>query len=506
MVRPPIIKSILLTVCSFFALLAVVSGQVLVGTEQQVTTAAADQFDPVISGNIIVYTDFSGVDADVWYTDLSTGLAHAISTAPGDQQLTGVSGNLVVFTDWNTMDVLVFHIDTGVTENLTLSAGANSLDPSIGGTLVAWTDDRDWTNERRIGSEIYARDLSTGEERRITDDTLVDQSPSVGDGLIVWEKCDGYACDVFVYDWATAITRQLTATPYASERFPDVSGRIVVFQREQGTPIDKDLVAVNLDTPGERVLAQAGDQENARISGDYVSCNDSSTGIPHIGLWQLSTGSYFQAVGAGSGQYLNDIDGNRIVYSDNRAGTLDIWMFTFHVEEPSGDLEPPVISGAADITVDATSAQGAIVVLPVTASDAVDPAPVLACAPASGTMFPITTTTVTCTATDASGNAATASFSVTVRGADAQLGSLAELVESLNLKHGIENSLDAKLSAATAALNAARAGARGTACSLLGAFANEVKAQTGKAITPADAAALLGAAARIGAVLGCGTP
>lgn len=481
-----------------FVLLAVASGQGVTGTEQQVTTAMADQFDPALSGNIVVYTDFSGVDADVWYTDLLTGVAQPVITAPGDQQLTGVSGNLVVFTDWNTMDVLVFHIDTGVTDNLTHGAGSNGLDPSIDGTLVAWTDDRD------RNAEIYARDLATGEERRITTDPMVDQSPSVGGGLIVWEKCDGYACDVLVYDWATAQTRPLTASPQASERFPDVAGRIVVFQREQGTPIDKNLVAIDLDAPGELILDLAGDQENAHISGDFVSFNDSATGVPHIGLWQLSTGAYAQVVGEAGGQYLNDIDGNRIVYSDNRAGTLDIWMFEFEIEEPPADTEPPVIHGAVDLVVDAASPQGAIVPFSVHASDAIDPAPVLSCTPASGATFPIGTTTVTCTATDASGNAASAIFAVTVRGASAQLGSLADLVASLNLKKGIENSLDAKLNAALAALDAARAGAIGTACNQLGAFANEVNAQTGKAITSADAAALLGLAMRIRAVLGCG--
>jgi beta propeller repeat protein len=309
------------------ALAASAPAATLTGTEQQVTNAPADQFDPAMSGNLVVYTDFSGVDADVWYTDLVTGTAHPVSTAPGDQQLTGVSNNRIVFTDWNTMDVIVFDVTTGHTQNLTLGAGSNSLDPAIGHNLVAWTDDRDGN------AEIYARDLSTGEERRITQSTLVDQSPTVGDGIIAWERCDGYACDIFVYEWATGNTRQLTATPYASERFPDVHGRTVVFQREQGTPIDKDIVAIDLDAVGEKVLSLAGDQENPHISGDFVAFNDSASGTPHIGLWQLSTGAYFQATQGASGQYLNDIDGNRIVYSDNRAGTLDIWMYTFSIQD-----------------------------------------------------------------------------------------------------------------------------------------------------------------------------
>jgi hypothetical protein len=48
------------------------------------------------------------------------------------------------------------------------------------------------------------------------------------------------------------------------------------------------------------------------------------------------------------------------------------------------------------------------------ATDLADPAPVVDCSPASGTAIPLGTTTVTCTATDATGNHASASFTVSV--------------------------------------------------------------------------------------------
>ena len=277
------------------------------------------------------------MDADVWYTDLITGQAHSVSTAPGDQQLTSVSQGRVVFTDWTAMDVLVFDVATGQTINLTNAAGSNALDPAISGNLVAWTDDRDGN------AEIYARDLGTGEERRISNDPLVDQSPGVGAGLIVWERCDGYACDIFVYDWVAGTTRQLTASPNASEHFPQVDGRVVVFQREQGTPIDKNIVAIDLDSLGERVLDLTGDQENAHISGGFVSFNDSASGQPHIGLWDLGTGYHLEVPGGPSGEYLNAIDGNRIVYSADRSGTLDIYMYEFQVR-PSISLNPQALN------------------------------------------------------------------------------------------------------------------------------------------------------------------
>jgi beta propeller repeat protein len=316
-------------VAVFLAVLSLVptraAAQTLHGVETQVTSAVADQFDPALSGDLVVYTDFSGVDADVWYTDLATGIAHPVTTAPGDQQLTGVSDGKIAFTDWNTMDVLVFDTATGQTINLTNAAGSNSLDPAISHGLIAWRDDRDGN------AEIYARDLATGEERRITNDPMTDEAPSVGGGLIAWERCDAYACDVYVYDWATGVTTRLTATLNASERFPDVDGRVVVYQREMGTPIDKNLVAFDLDTGLERVLARDGDQENPHISGRYVAFNDSASGTVHIGLWDLVFGVCFEVTEGLAGQYLNDIEGNRIVYSDNRAGTLDIWMYEFQV-------------------------------------------------------------------------------------------------------------------------------------------------------------------------------
>lgn len=84
------------------------------------------------------------------------------------------------------------------------------------------------------------------------------------------------------------------------------------------------------------------------------------------------------------------------------------------VASASCDSTPPVLSLPADITVPPTSAAGAVVTYAATATDDVDPAPVVACSPASGSTFPIGMTSVSCTATDATGNSSSGSFNVTV--------------------------------------------------------------------------------------------
>jgi hypothetical protein len=57
---------------------------------------------------------------------------------------------------------------------------------------------------------------------------------------------------------------------------------------------------------------------------------------------------------------------------------------------------------------------GEVVTFTVTATDDVDPSPAVVCVPASGSTFPLGTTMVNCTATDASGNQSTCQFPVTV--------------------------------------------------------------------------------------------
>jgi hypothetical protein len=79
------------------------------------------------------------------------------------------------------------------------------------------------------------------------------------------------------------------------------------------------------------------------------------------------------------------------------------------------DTTAPVVTCPADMTVEATGPSGAVATFTATATDLVDPAPTVVCVPASGSTFPLGETTVTCTATDATGNHSQGTFKVTVR-------------------------------------------------------------------------------------------
>jgi len=83
------------------------------------------------------------------------------------------------------------------------------------------------------------------------------------------------------------------------------------------------------------------------------------------------------------------------------------------------------------------------------------------------------------------------------------LAGLIALVQDMNLKQGISNSLDAKLQDVQGALAAAQNGDLQTACNQMNAFINEVNAQIGKSISQAQANELLSLAGIIKSALGC---
>jgi hypothetical protein len=173
------------------------------------------------------------------------------------------------------------------------------------------------------------------------------------------------------------------------------------------------------------------------------------------------------------------------------AGNVGSATFTVTVV----DTTPPVLTVPGSVSADATGPGGAALSYGTTASDLVDGVIVPVCSPPSGSTFPIGDTAVTCTATDAHGNAATAGFTVHVAGAAEQLAALQAAVAG----QGPGRSLADQLAAVQ---NALAAGDTRAAVGQLGAFGNLVRAQAGKKLTQDQAAAWLAAAERIGAVLG----
>jgi hypothetical protein len=192
-------------------------------------------------------------------------------------------------------------------------------------------------------------------------------------------------------------------------------------------------------------------------------------------------------------------DQRNFIRPDDTESTCDIGAYESGAQ-PDTDLG--LSNLPKNITTDATSPQGAVVSYTPTVVDEDSPLPTANCSPISGSVFPIGTTTVTCTVSDSddTNSPVSGSFQVVVVGASGQVTSTISLVNSFGLPADIQAGFDTQLQAVQTDLtnnNPAQA------CSDLTAFINHIQAQSGKHLTVSQANQLLAAAKQVQAVLGC---
>jgi HYR domain len=127
--------------------------------------------------------------------------------------------------------------------------------------------------------------------------------------------------------------------------------------------------------------------------------------------WLVSDdGSRISAVnGCGDVTVSDDTAGTDITCAATSRGGTTSRTVTLKKDTTAPELKVPVV-----IVQQAAAAEGMIVSYDATATDAIDPAPVIACTPASATLFPVGTTTVSCTARDAAGNKTSKTFDTIV--------------------------------------------------------------------------------------------
>jgi len=110
--------------------------------------------------------------------------------------------------------------------------------------------------------------------------------------------------------------------------------------------------------------------------------------------------------------YQPDAETKTALVADSTVSAVD-FLLTQQAAPPA-DSTPPVLNQPAAITIEATGPTGAMVTYTASATDGVDGIVTPTCTPVSGSTFTLGTTSVTCSATDKTGNTASGSFNVTV--------------------------------------------------------------------------------------------
>lgn len=206
-------------------------------------------------------------------------------------------------------------------------------------------------------------------------------------------------------------------------------------------PLTSGLEFVNL-TGKTQFRFQFDTPTNNNGVADYIGWHSANT--PDSDFWpqllvttrkpqaDLTVGSLIQAYD-GSPKPVNVIAlpaglGATVTYDDSPTPPTAVGLYTViaTITDPTFngtaagvlaiiDVTPPVLRLPGNLIVEATSPAGATVDFTVTAGDDVNGSVSVQLSPASGSVFPLGPTMVTAVATDAAGNTATGTFTVTVR-------------------------------------------------------------------------------------------
>jgi beta propeller repeat protein len=161
---------------------------VTTGLVSVVCTAAGAQYEPDISGEVVVWTDYrpTNGDGDIYAYDIGTGTETRLTPDPDYQEHPAISGDIVVYQygAW-AKDIRMYDLSTE-TEHVICENPENQYFPDVSGDRIVWTDYRNGG-----GGDIYMFDLSTGLEKVVCNAQQHQDQPAISGNRIVWDDYRG---------------------------------------------------------------------------------------------------------------------------------------------------------------------------------------------------------------------------------------------------------------------------------------------------------------------------
>lgn len=507
-----------------------------------------------ISGNIIVFTRLtSGKSAIYAFLIPKAWLIELDPQAGSNRRGAAIGGNTVAWVDFGfggPSEIVVYDLVSNATERLTYDAVFDS-DPAVSpdGNVVVWAkcatsaapcdiyqavkSAPGWTVSQvtstadpeflpdtngsvvvygavRAGSatgpDIYWRSVTGGPEYQLALPG-VQRNPNISGDLISFESIapGEFPADLYVYDLSTKILHRLTDTPALDETLNDISVlpdgtvRVVWSVPEQ----DFNVYALTfMPERGSLMIRSGTDWRAIGPEGNTERC----CGINNVPL--ASVGLGWEAANPGWNDSLTFDDSAWTYAVINQPGALgpDPVMWVDGNGENGStpayfrrvfNIPGVPTSGRLTLGVD-DDAQ--IYINGYLAVDDQDGGATLFSGVDVTSLLGSGDNLIAIKAHDSFGWKEGIGLRLTVDYRPLDLQYLISLIRSFNLQRGIENSLVVKLERAEAAESR---GDLTAACNLLDAFINEVNAQSGKALTTAQADQLIKAASQIKVGLGC---
>jgi beta propeller repeat protein len=307
-----------------------------------VNTSESDQYNPAISGDRIVWEDWSD-GPSIHIYDIATGAETRVAPSPFQQFHPAISGPIVAWeelNEWSTLNVTYRNVLSGISGHLT----TNGASPTTDGQRILWA-------EGSPPGALSLYDDATGSIITLatSDDTSVEH-PALGGDRIAW--VNGSETTIYLKNLSTG--EELLITPGLNQvMHPVLSGDSILWQDYRS--YNWDLYLFNLTSGNEtQITAGPGDNQNPSIDGTKL-------------VWVNGTEIYYNdtagsdpPAAVSSGGLMNDmpkISGDRVVwqkFEDN--GYYNIYLQTLgsSVPCPVAGFTTDVTSGIAPLTVQFT--------------------------------------------------------------------------------------------------------------------------------------------------------
>jgi TolB protein len=150
--------------------------------------------------------------------------------------------------------------------------------------------------------------------------------PDVSGGVVVWQDQRGGNWDIYLRDVADNGVAMALTDESADQIHPSIDGTMVVWQDRRGG--NWDIYGYDLASEVEKIIRTApGNQERPVVSDEWVAWQDDSAGNWDIFAYNLSTHELVQVTSHERDQMNPSISGNVLAWEDYRHGLGEIYTY-----------------------------------------------------------------------------------------------------------------------------------------------------------------------------------
>jgi beta propeller repeat protein len=337
--------------CAVLLVPGVARGSIVVQTSP-VADNGNEQMDGRVSGELIIYTDFAAGTADVLGLR-SLYVPLLVFGGPGEQSSGDVDGQLAVCIDTalGARNVLVHDFTTGNNFYVTefTSAYWSTKAPAISGLSVAYAESNDYSG---LTGAVVVMDLNSltgifvGANGNGTEGGV-----SIDGNLVAWHKIENGRASVYAGHVRGATFLVAPGTVDTINRWPSVSGNRIAYVVTTAADAEwnthyMNLAVYDVSTGQTRSLTNNSSAQTvvkrAKIAGNYVVWSDNRSGDYDIFLYDLETNQEYALLAGPGNQVVTDFEANNqalggqniVIFDDDRAGASDVWVLAFRMNQP----------------------------------------------------------------------------------------------------------------------------------------------------------------------------